>query len=647
MTKTILLVCLLCLTSILFLEGSQGLSQPSEGSHHNFERLVSSGDACCPEACSGTCPCACNPAYQLSNQGGPVLSQARLCPVYLSAVPDNIQYLLPQYITNVLQDSSYLNGLTQYNINNRPVLHPSCVDGIALSVINFQYTAACTYPGKAGTFPCISESNLRTIINNDLRSANPQLPAPDTGSSRTVYLIYFGPASSFSPVPLTSEVGDCYACGVHTWTPTNGTLKEYYFATFPDFTSSACQNACYFGLPNALQAAMKSTSSEVVATLTNPQSEPVNGVSGQQGWIDVTRSNEITDACNNYHILVGDSQPVTPYWSNHDDACVSYSCAVDSDTFSCGEGLDTVCCDANSKICSSGACTNCVGANTVPCGSICCDAATTYCSSLDTCTELCRTGTTTCGLACCNSTNQLCYEGACFNCAPGLVACDDTTCCNTTTHVCSQGTCVASCPQGTTECGSTCCAPNQRCNNGNTCVASCAAGTFNCGNFLCCNNGTQRCNTFGASPSCASNCLPGLIPCGSTCCSSSQTCNANGQCITPCPTGLTRCGTSDCCTSSQVCSSNGTCVSTCPQGTSKCGTSVCCADATSTCQAGSCVGICPGGAALCGGFCCGTNLLCNDDQCVSACPSKTTSCGAVCCDSDHYCYSSEIGRAHV
>jgi hypothetical protein len=125
--------------------------------------------------------------------------------------------------------------------------------------------------------------------------------------------------------------------------------------------------------------------------------------------------------------------------------------------------------------------------------------------------------------------------------------------------------------------------------------------------------------------------------CGSRCCNDGQTCE-NEECVVACPTGTTRCGTSNCCDEGQDCSDGG-CVDACPVGvtTQRAGrrrsrrrevaaeaSCESCPVGTVKCQ-GTCVPACRGKRSLDGSTCRCTKKRCADDKtkCDGECVNTT------------------------
>jgi hypothetical protein len=130
--------------------------------------------------------------------------------------------------------------------------------------------------------------------------------------------------------------------------------------------------------------------------------------------------------------------------------------------------------------------------------------------------------------------------------------------------------------------------------------------------------------------------------CGSTCCNDGQTCE-NEECVDACPTGTTRCGTSNCCTSEETCD-NRQCVIGCPVGVAAqqdggrrsrrrevTAEAVCCPEGTSLCG-NECVLDCPRKTSLDYSTCSCTKPKCKSGQlkCTGKCidpQTDRTHCG--------------------
>ena len=221
-------------------------------------------------------------------------------------------------------------------------------------------------------------------------------------------------------------------------------------------------------------------------------------------------------------------------------------------------------------------------------------------------------------------------SGACAGCPTGFTACETDpengvafTCCHDAEEFCAEPESAVCCPHGSTVCGEgqniDCCDPNDDCIDGD-CVTGCAEGETRCG-IDCCPEGFEC-----EGGECKKVCEPDELSCANDCCPPGWICEHDDTgidiCTDPCPSGETACGPGVCCGPDEVCK-DGECT-TCKFGEKECGQK-CCPESWECCvdDAGK-SHCCPPGR-----FCCDPALeLCcaNGETCCFDAVGKRTCC---------------------
>jgi hypothetical protein len=214
-----------------------------------------------------------------NDYGGHVLSSAQLHLIFWGSDWNNpVTTPSSSSILNAtisILHGPYLDGLSQYRITNKAVLH-------GMSFV--------TNPEPpAGEF---DSGDVASMILNNI---GPNLPLPDfSGNDQLIYLVITPPA--------------VYASGV--------SLGEHSFREMPVGAN------LHFGWvttnDGTLECAMTTLSHELVESITDPEANAIQGDPGSCGANSGIC--EIADACP-CTLLLGGGVTVQKYWSQADQAC--------------------------------------------------------------------------------------------------------------------------------------------------------------------------------------------------------------------------------------------------------------------------------------------------------------------------------------
>ena len=154
--------------------------------------------------------------------------------------------------------------------------------------------------------------------------------------------------------------------------------------------------------------------------------------------------------------------------------------------------------------------------------------------------------------------------------------------------------------------------------------------------------GNGLCRQCATGTPCGEYCVPG----GDLCCGLGVPCTPPnecwdvGLCVSPCPSGTSRCG-NRCCPDEHDCR-NGVC-SECPRGWRECGARCC--GGNDRCVDGAFCTPCPDDTVPCGGTCCAIGDECVDGGCRTSCPAGATRCGSACCGAGQICENGSASTA--
>jgi hypothetical protein len=416
----------------------------------------------------------CNPSInvQLLNPNVPAVTDPKICVVFWNSnVDPQVKNNMGNYISS-LMGTDYFDGLSEYGMKTRPVMHSACGNGITLTP-RATDSETCT-EGKI-QHRCVSERSLQVELTTQI--ANGVLPMPNKDIQ---YLVFF-------PHNVMSHLGDCAInCGVHGYNSTR--FGPLIYAVLPDIIhSNRCQQGCSRFVNTYLDAMKVVLTHEIIEIITDPQPS-MTSVS----WYDMNWG-EICDFCA-YPGSVGSIFPTTHWWSRQAGKCVTvhrnslagntrHTCPPSS-PINCNNGF---CCEKNYTCLSGGKCqppSSCPKDHPVNCGKYCCPS-NSMCDN-GSCYALSHVG--------------LCPTGYSIDCKNGFCCKSGQTCSATTPGKCDMlaafgRTCP---PEFPSNCGTGfCCASNEICHIKDN-VTSCLPASHSacptdfptdCGNGFCCPSG--------------------------------------------------------------------------------------------------------------------------------------------------------------
>jgi len=299
----------------------------------DVRNIITNGRAICVANRTVADPCVPAVNVQLLDNNVPAMARPKVCVVFWNdQVSTEVKQNIVPYLSK-LSATTYYDGLSEYGMQTKPILHSACGNGVTL---NPSITDSDYCDDEHGQqFRCVSEVSFQNELVRNI--AHQRLPLPD---SNTLYTVFF-------PSSVRSHLGDCEAaCGVHGYSATS--FGPLIYAVLPDLISSShCQQGCMQFVDAPLDGAKVVLTHEICEIISDPQPTQTTVTWYDQNW------GEICDMCI-YPGTIGDVYPVSHWWSQVKNKCVTTTshqnirnCPTDLPV-NCGNGN---CCPSG-KLCS-------------------------------------------------------------------------------------------------------------------------------------------------------------------------------------------------------------------------------------------------------------------------------------------------------